>query len=136
MRAPHADFECVKGKNMRSEIIELLKLGPFPHEDLHLDSAVVDRYAELIAQITRPVTDEEACILVGLFGDDDFFGVAWSLLHLIETAPKWPLEECLQNTNNEWVQRLRDRVENAKKIRACALAKISMENESDPPKLL
>ncbi|MDX2851185.1 hypothetical protein [Actinacidiphila glaucinigra] len=33
------------------------------------------------------MTDEEAHALAGCFGDDECFGVAWVLLHLIETAP-------------------------------------------------
>jgi hypothetical protein len=29
----------------------------------------------------------------GVFGNDDYFGVTWSLLHLIETAPHVPVDE-------------------------------------------
>ncbi|MDB6032726.1 MAG: hypothetical protein JWM16_3064, partial [Verrucomicrobiales bacterium] len=33
--------------------------------------------------------------LVKVFGPDDYYGLAWSLLHLIESAPGWPLADCL-----------------------------------------
>ena len=63
----------------------------------------------LLAAIKKPVTDEEANVLAGLFGCDDFFGMGWTLLHLIETAPNWSAEAYLENAGNEWVQRLKDR---------------------------
>lgn len=47
--------------------------------------------------------------MVSLFGQDSCFGLAWSLLHLIETSPNWPLSDVLSNCSNEWVLRLRDR---------------------------
>jgi hypothetical protein len=43
---------------------------------------------------------------VGLFGPDDCFGLEWSLVGLVETAPGWPLADCLENTDNEWIQGL------------------------------
>jgi hypothetical protein len=48
---------------------------------------------------------------VHLFGPDDCYGVAWTLLHLIESAPGWPLHDCLQDIRNEWTERLRLRAE-------------------------
>jgi hypothetical protein len=48
-------------------------------------------------------------------GTDDCFGLAWSVLHLVETAPGWPIEERLQDADNEWVSRLKQRFENAQR---------------------
>jgi hypothetical protein len=59
------------------------------------------------------LSDEEARILVGLFGPDDCFGLEWSLVGLVETAPGWLLADCNENTDNEWIQLLRQRVNNA-----------------------
>ena len=59
----------------------------------------------------KPVTDEEACALVKLFGSDDCVGLAWTLLHLIETAPGWPIESALIGLEGEWIRRLRERAE-------------------------
>jgi hypothetical protein len=93
---------------MRSEIENLAKLGILPSES----NASLDfmREAEdLIRSITKPVSDEEARVLTGLFGEDGCFGLAWSLLHLIESAPNWPLSDCLSNLSNEWIKSLHDR---------------------------
>ncbi len=93
---------------MRQEVIELSKLGPLPPSD-DADVALLKKFEELAGVIQEPVTDEEARVLVRIFGPDECFGLAWTLVHLIETAPGWPLVDCLQDTEHEWVRRLRDR---------------------------
>jgi hypothetical protein len=101
---------------MRLEVIELGKLGPLPSSNVVLRGnlqGLVGKYADLISSIQNPVTDEEARVLVTIFGPDDCFGMEWSLVGLVESAPGWPLEECLQDTSNEWIQLLRTRVEKA-----------------------
>ena len=57
---------------MREEIRKLAEMGPLPASDS----------AELKA-ISAPTSDEEARILAGLFGPDDCYGLAWTLMHLI-----------------------------------------------------
>jgi hypothetical protein len=102
----------MKGEIMvRHEVEELQKLGPFPSSDeLGSESiGLVDKYGELLSSIEEPVNDEEAKALTGAFGGDDFFGLCWTLVHLIETAPNWPIDECLENVANEWIKRLKDR---------------------------
>jgi hypothetical protein len=97
---------------VRKEVAELLKMGPPPSSDEVIRSKSVDlveKYEQLLSSIEKPVTDEEAKALTGVFGDDDFFGMCWTLVHLIETAPSWPIEDSLANVRNEWVQRLKDR---------------------------
>lgn len=105
---------------MRSEVIELSKLGPLPSSKSILDNPdgdhLVKMYEELITSIQPPVTDDEARVLVGILGSDECFGLEWPLIHLIETAPGWPLEDCLVDTNNEGVAHLKQRVENSKRL--------------------
>lgn len=101
---------------MREKIKELAKMGPLPSSDIALrqdQEERIERYDTLIRSIRKPITDEEARVLVSLFGPDDCFEMAETLVHLIETAPGWPLWDCLENTNNEWIQVLRRRLENA-----------------------
>jgi hypothetical protein len=93
---------------IRPEIEKLVELGPLPSEN----GASVDRideYERFYRAISRPITDDEARALVTLFGNDGCFGLASSLMHLIETAPSWPLKDCLKNSHNEWVIELRNR---------------------------
>jgi len=50
------------------------------------DPKIVERWQNLLAAVKTPVSDDEARALVRVFGPDDCFGLAWTLLHLIETA--------------------------------------------------
>lgn len=94
--------------NVRQEIIEMYALGPLPGE-VGVDLNLLKRYEALLSSVKRPVTDEEACVLIKLFGLDGCFGAASSLMHLIETAPSWPIEKCLRDTSNEWIVEMRKR---------------------------
>lgn len=102
-------------KNVRKEIESMAALGPLPSEDGR-DIELVKKYDQLFRTISTPITNEEARILVALFGTDGCFGLASSLVHLIETAPGWPLEDCLRNLNNEWIVELRNRLINAGRL--------------------
>jgi hypothetical protein len=85
---------------MREAIKELTKVGQLPSSD-DSDDELLKKISGLIASIHRPISDDEARALVKLFGEDDCFGLAWTLLHLIESAPGWPLEDCLTDHGNE-----------------------------------
>ena len=69
----------------------------------------LEEYQRLLNAISQPVSDEEAEALARLFGPDDCFGLAWTLVHLIESAPGWPLVDRLPAIDNEWIVLLRDR---------------------------
>ena len=72
--------------SLRPAIQELVLLGPFP-SSRQCEQRVIDARAVLLGRIEPPVTDEEARALITLFGPDDYFGGAWTLVHLIESAP-------------------------------------------------
>jgi hypothetical protein len=93
---------------IRSDVDELVKLGAFPSSK-GVDLALIKQQQELLERITPPISNAEARELVKLFGPDDYYGLAWTILHLIEGAPNWPLPECLTNSSNEWIRRLKDR---------------------------
>lgn len=95
-------------KNIRREILEMSALGPFPSEE-GAEPARVLEYERLYRKIHRPITDDEARVLIRLLGEDGYFGLASALMHLIETAPGWPLKDCLSDSDNEWVATLRSR---------------------------
>ena len=96
---------------LREPVMAFLANGPLPDEDQDVET--IQRAESLLDAIPGPVTDEEAHALLAGFGPDGCFGLAWTLLHLIETAPavgsaRYPV------TDNPWVQRLRRREENAR----------------------
>lgn len=78
---------------IRKEVDQLVSLGPLPSSDFVLEANLdqsLDQWGAALRAIPAPVSNEEAAILTELFGPDECFGVAWSLLHLIETAPRLP----------------------------------------------
>lgn len=93
---------------MRPEIRRLIDLGRLPSEDDD-DVDKLRKYEVEYRAIKRPVTDEDAVALLGLFGDDGCFGLASSLMHLIETAPGWPIKEHLVESTNPWVLEMKNR---------------------------
>lgn len=95
---------------MQPAISALLGLGPLPSSAMASVPAM-QAFETQLSKVKTPVKDEEACALVKLFGPDDCFGLAWTLLHLIETAPGWPVEGALDGLAGEWIDRLRDRAE-------------------------
>ncbi|MEU9367576.1 hypothetical protein AB0D78_24720 [Streptomyces avermitilis] len=70
---------------MRSDVQTFVAYGPLPTWDA--DEEEIDRRFRQLEAISAPVTPDEAQALAACFGPDDCYGVAWSLLHLIETSP-------------------------------------------------
>jgi hypothetical protein len=95
---------------MRKEVQELFSLGPLPACET-AEEEQLKRYESLLHRVIPPVSDAEARSLLRLFGPDDCYGLAWTLLHLIETAPGWPLYDSLQNALNPWCEHLRLRAQ-------------------------
>jgi hypothetical protein len=97
---------------IRQAVADFLAAGPLPDEDQSAEA--IQHSQDLLEQIEAPVTDEEAAALAAGFGPDDCYGLAWTLLHLIETAPGAQTAEYPSESENRWVQLLRRRVENAR----------------------
>ncbi|MER5498633.1 MULTISPECIES: hypothetical protein [unclassified Streptomyces] len=89
---------------MRPQVQAFVADGPLPDWDASEEE--IDRRVEQLEVIPKPVTGEEARALVACFGLDDCYGVAWTLLHLIETGPNPVLATDPGPDANEWHQRL------------------------------
>jgi len=100
---------------LRSQIQQLINMGPLPDSSSATSEQLVC-YQNLLESIPLPVNDDEAIVLASLFGSDDCYGMAWTLIHIIETSPHWPLAECLNDVRNEWILNLRTRAENGGKF--------------------
>ena len=92
---------------VRPEVRTFVESGPLPEEDNATETDIDRRHDEL-ALIDPPVSQEEAALLLTGFGPDESFGLAWTLLHLIETAPIPPVST-LPDGANEWIKRLWER---------------------------
>src|SRR5690349_8754519 len=89
--------------SIRREVTEFAGLGPLPDQDA--DEATIARHQDCLSRIVAPVADAEAAVLIELFGPDDCYGLAWTLLHLIESAPAGaPLNSEPGSDANEWVR--------------------------------
>ncbi|MGW3397402.1 hypothetical protein [Streptomyces hydrogenans] len=95
---------------MRPEVQTFVADGPLPDWDAGEEE--IERRVEQLEAIQKPVTEEEARALVACFGPDDCYGVAWTLLHLIETGPNPVLTASPGPDANEWHQRLHNRAVN------------------------
>ena len=98
---------------VRSEVLAFVQFGVLPseHDDTESDEVFQSRTDALHA-IGQPVTDEEAALLATCFGDDNCFGLAWTLLHLIETAPTPLVVSEPAEDSNEWIIRSWRRYQN------------------------
>jgi hypothetical protein len=93
---------------MNPEVTDLLTLGPLPGAD-DLSSEQAQQYAQAIERLPAP-TAEEAAALVHLLPRDEStsFGLAWSLVHAIESCPEWPVWDALDD-ETPWRSVLRER---------------------------
>jgi hypothetical protein len=76
----------------------------------------VEWAGELIDLFDRPAQDDEAVALLGLLSRSDetsCFGLNWTILHFIESAPNWPIWSALNDARGEWVETLKQRLRNA-----------------------
>jgi hypothetical protein len=92
---------------MRPEVSYLVNKGPLPSSSASIQQ--IKEWQEALERITAPLSDDEAEALTALFPakEDECYGLAWVLVHLVETAPHWPLEHCLKDRDNPWIVRFR-----------------------------
>ena len=98
---------------VRPEVRHFVALGPLPRESDATEEGLAQHQSAL-AEITRPVTTEEAYLLMTMFGPDradSCFGLAWTLLHLVESCPDGvPLPQRRPSSDsNGWLLSLWDR---------------------------
>ncbi|GLW89624.1 hypothetical protein Aglo03_04400 [Actinokineospora globicatena] len=93
---------------MRPEVRDLVDAGSFPDEDANEES--IERTQLLLERVAAPVTDEEAQALATIFGPDNCYGLSWTLLHLVETAPGAHTAHYPTHPKNLWRDLLNNRV--------------------------
>ena len=96
---------------MRLEVLAFISVGPLP--DWNGTEEEIDRRGRQLCAISGPLTAEEASALAECFGPDDCYGLAWTLLHLIEAGPNPVLRGKPTADANEWYFRLWTRADNA-----------------------
>lgn len=97
----------------RPSVRRLAELGPLPDEQA--DESRIAAHERALRDITPPVNADEAALLVTLFGPDDCYGLAWTLLHLVESTPQLALTEEPAADGNLWLHRLWQRAERGRR---------------------
>ena len=93
---------------MRPEVQTLVRYGRFPKQEA-ASYDDVDKREKLIELITPPLTEEEARALLVCFGEDEFYGIAWALVHLIESVPgRTVVTSAEASSGNRWLKHLWD----------------------------
>lgn len=103
---------------IRPLVHEIVRLGRMPTTaEADSDEVRADRWEGLVGELRREggVTNAEAATLAGLFPSDgtDSYGMTWTLLHLVESAPGWPIRHVLDSITGPWSARLRQRADAA-----------------------
>ena len=100
---------------MRDGVHAVYVLGVMP-PSRGADLATVERWQRAVDSIVTPVTDDEAVVLMNALprGEDDFFGLAFSLQHACETAPNYgDTLVASSDVSGHWRDVLLVRLENA-----------------------
>ncbi|MEI7055101.1 hypothetical protein WBG06_04730 [Nocardioides sp. CCNWLW239] len=97
---------------IRQEVLDLVRFGSLPSEDS--SDKQIGEAETLLSRLPKLLSDEEANALVAVFGPDDCHGLAWTLLHLIETAPSAQSASYHGDDDDPWIRLLNDRVASIK----------------------
>jgi hypothetical protein len=97
-------------RDVRSKFTDFLALGQLPPSD-GLSPERAQQYEEALKHLPKP-TGEEAAALVDLLPGDETtsFGLAWTLVHTIESSPDWPVWTALDD-RTPWRALLLDRAQ-------------------------
>ena len=96
---------------IRKEVEDFIRAGGLPSSEAPQEE--IERAELLLLRISAPVSEEEATLLLGAFGADDCYGLAWALLHLIETSPRAVPASVPAAGANTWVVELWERQQRA-----------------------
>src|SRR5687768_15601196 len=96
---------------VRDAVKALVAAGPMPSEDD--EDSDLENWEKPLLSLKAPLSDEEADALIGIFPPDLAFGLGFTLLHLVESAPGWGLAMAARIQEKEWRERAEKRLRNA-----------------------
>lgn len=101
---------------MRDAVTGLVAMGRLPDETL-AELSDIDRRSHLLDEIARVQPSRaEIVALLDVFPADDIecLGLSWTLVHIIESRPDWPLWDALDARTGWWIDLLRLRLGNGR----------------------
>ena len=93
---------------IRDEVREFLSLGPLP-ESQAAEVAHLEQLQAALFRMPKPLTDEEAAQVARMFGPDECYGLAQTLVAYIESAPDALNHPDFPPEDGYWLRDLRDR---------------------------
>jgi hypothetical protein len=103
--------------SVRSEVHALAALGPMPPAAAMTEQLAAGDQVQMHA-IAPPLNRDEAELLMTAFEPDDGYGVAWTRLHLMESAPTAELSSRPSSTMNGFTSSGSGRIAEVKMLRA------------------
>ncbi|ULH15580.1 hypothetical protein MF271_02715 [Deinococcus sp. KNUC1210] len=100
---------------MRPEYLELQRLGRMVDSDA-LAQEKVDEYSKILHSLPVAETEEEVRILLDTFPEKDegFYGLDWTMLHLLEESPLYLTVFDNYRPSSEWSDIIAQRISNDK----------------------
>ena len=96
---------------LRDSTLRIVSMGQMPADAPDVDPVVLTAWTLALAALDGPLTDEEAIALLPCLPPDDgtVFGLAWALLHAIESAPYGTALISELDDRSWWVNLLKQR---------------------------
>jgi hypothetical protein len=96
---------------IRAPVARLIALGQLPSGSA-ATSEKLQVFEAALSMVPAKLTEAEVCAVVKLFPlkEDSCFGLAWSLVHLVESASSWPNDAALTEMSGPWKAILLERL--------------------------
>jgi hypothetical protein len=95
----------------RNSVERLVAMGPMPGDTVDVGEDVIATWTRGLDELEGPLTDDEPVALLSCFPPDNstVYGLAWTLLHAIETAPYGPTLTSALDDRSWWLSYLQQR---------------------------
>lgn len=97
---------------MQKAVCDLCGIAPKLTDDLSVEQ--INAAQRCIEALVPPLSADDISALISVLpaNGDTAYGLNWSILHMIEAAPDWPVWDMLRDSENDWVISFRQRLAN------------------------
>ena len=96
-------------RSANSKVVdELVKMGRLPSSD-QADEGYLESFQALLGEVDGDLDKCDSIRLLQLLGPDDCFGLAWSIVHIVENCSEWPFLFEIPDIDPGWMSVLEER---------------------------